>query len=40
MVAVIGIVDPDQVKTGISIAPQINVVLNWFEDLKQRLSVH
>jgi serine/threonine-protein kinase len=36
----IGIIDPDQVKTGISTAPQINVVLNWFEELKQRMSTH
>jgi Tol biopolymer transport system component len=36
----IGIIDPDQAKTGIPVAPQINVVLNWFEDLKQRMSPH
>jgi Tol biopolymer transport system component len=36
----VGIIDPDQARTGIPNAPQINVVLNWFEDLKQRLTVH
>jgi Tol biopolymer transport system component len=35
----IGIIDPDQAKTGISIPSQINVVLNWTEELKQRVPV-
>ena len=36
----IGVIDPDQAQTGIPNAPQINVVLNWFEDLRQRMSTH
>ena len=29
----------DEVEVGDSARPQINIVLNWFEELKQRVSV-
>ena len=35
----VGVVNVDQTSSG-SFAPQIQVVLNWFEDLKQRMSAH
>ena len=35
----VGVVNVDQTSPG-SFAPQIQVVLNWFEDLKQRMSAH
>src|SRR5665213_1394209 len=35
----IGVVAAGQVRTGPASAPQIQVVLNWFEDLKQRVPV-
>ena len=36
----VGIVSADQAQSGTPAAPQIQVVLNWFEDLKQRMSSH
>jgi hypothetical protein len=31
---------PVETATGEKTAPQINIVLNWFEELKQRVPVH
>jgi len=36
----IGVVDTGQARSGPASAPQIQVVLNWFEDVKQRAPVH
>jgi Tol biopolymer transport system component len=36
----IGLIPPDQLESGASVAAQIQVVLNWFEDLKRRVPVH
>ena len=36
----IGLIPPDQLQSGASAASQIQVVLNWFEDLKRRVPVH
>jgi hypothetical protein len=33
----VGFIPAGQTETGASIAPQIQVVLNWFEELKQRV---
>jgi serine/threonine-protein kinase len=35
----IGVIDPAQGQVGTAAAPQINVVLNWLEELKQRVPV-
>jgi Tol biopolymer transport system component len=34
----IGVIDANQTQTGSPAAPQIQLVINWFEDLKQRMS--
>jgi Tol biopolymer transport system component len=34
----IGVIAADQTQSGTPAAPQIQVVLNWFEDLKQRMT--
>lgn len=34
---ILGKLPPDQSSAGISTAPQMQIVLNWFEELKQRL---
>jgi serine/threonine-protein kinase len=36
----IGLIPSDQLQSGAPAAPQIQVVLNWFEDLKRRVPVH
>jgi len=36
----VGVVSADQSQTGTPVVSQIQVVLNWFEDLKQRMSSH
>jgi serine/threonine-protein kinase len=36
----VGLIAPDQLESGASASPQIQVVLNWFEDLKRRVPVH
>ena len=35
----IGVVPAGQARSGPASAPQIQVVLNWFEDVKQRVPV-
>ena len=35
-----GVVDSGQAQSGPTATPQIQVVLNWFEELKQRVPVH
>jgi hypothetical protein len=35
----IGVIPSGQTQTGTPATPQIHVVLNWFEDLKQRVPV-
>lgn len=35
----IGLIDANTTKSGAPLAPQIQVVLNWLEELKQRLLV-
>jgi Tol biopolymer transport system component len=36
----VGLIPPDQLQSGASAASQIQVVLNWFDDLKRRVPVH
>jgi eukaryotic-like serine/threonine-protein kinase len=36
----VGVLTVDQTQTGSAAVPQIQFVLNWFEDLKQRMSNH
>jgi len=36
---IVGVVAAGQTRSGTAASPQIQVVLNWFEELKQRTSV-